>query len=119
MNDLLDKVKANLILYHNEDDELIRGYINAAICYAESYQKMNSGYYLNNEMSQTTEQAVIMLATHFYESRDVFGAIMCKRQSKFGVRLIGFYSLIKIGRFKIMYNVQGTMYNESGRLCRH
>ena len=70
MNDLLDKVKANLILYHNEDDELIRGYINAAICYAESYQKMNSGYYLNNEMSQTTEQAVIMLATHFYESRD-------------------------------------------------
>ena len=86
MNDLLDKVKANLILYHNEDDELIRGYINAAICYAESYQKMNSGYYLNNEMSQTTEQA---------------------------------YSLIKIGRFKIMYNVQGTMYNESGRLCRH
>ena len=94
MNDLLDKVKANLILYHNEDDELIRGYINAAICYAESYQKMNSGYYLNNEMSQTTEQAVIMLATHFYESRDGstsgFGAIMCKRQSKFGVRLIGF-----------------------------
>ena len=70
MNDLLDKVKANLILFHNEDDELLRGYINAAICYAESYQKMNSGYYLKNEMSQTTEQAVIMLATHFYESRD-------------------------------------------------
>ena len=70
MNDLLDKVKANLILCRNEDDELLRSYINAAICYAESYQKMNSGYYLENSMTQTTEQAVIMLATHFYESRD-------------------------------------------------
>ncbi len=70
MNDLLDKVKANLILFHDKDDELLRGYINAAICYAESYQKMKTGYYLKNSMSQTTEQAVIMLATHFYESRD-------------------------------------------------
>lgn len=70
MNDLLNKVKANLILFHNEDDELLRGYINAAICYAESYQKMKNGYYLENSMMQTTEQAVIMLATHFYESRD-------------------------------------------------
>ena len=70
MNDLLNKVKANLILCRNEDDELIRGCINAAICYAESYQKMKNGYYLENSMTQTTEQAVIMLATHFYESRD-------------------------------------------------
>ena len=70
MNDLLNKVKANLILCRNEDDELLRGYINAAICYAEGYQKIKNGYYLENSMSQTTEQAVIMLATHFYESRD-------------------------------------------------
>ena len=36
MNDLLDKVKANLILFHDKDDELLRDYINAAICYGES-----------------------------------------------------------------------------------
>lgn len=28
------------------------------------------GYYTNNPMPPTTEQAVIMLSSHFYESRD-------------------------------------------------
>jgi hypothetical protein len=68
--ELFDKVKANLILQHNEDDLLLQSYITAAVSYAESYQKKMQGYYTANPMPPTTEQAVIMLSTHFYESRD-------------------------------------------------
>ena len=67
---LIDRVKQNLILSHSEDDSLIGGYIEAAVSYAEGYQHLDKGYYLENEMSAHTEQAVIMLASHFYESRD-------------------------------------------------
>lgn len=70
MDDLLKKVKLNLILDHSADDELLRSYIIAAISYAESYQHIPEGYYTENTMPATTEQAVIMLASHFYESRD-------------------------------------------------
>ena len=67
---LLDKVKANLILNHEEDDTLVEGLIAAAISYAESYQHLLEGYYTENPMSPATEQGIIMLASHFYESRD-------------------------------------------------
>ncbi len=70
MNDLLEKVKQNLIISHSEDDGLLNRYISAAISYAESYQHLCEGHYLANIMSPTTEQAVILLASHFYESRD-------------------------------------------------
>lgn len=70
MDTLLEKVKANLILQHNEDDELLQLFINAAVSYAESFQHIDENYYANNPMSPTTEQAIIMLASHFYESRD-------------------------------------------------
>lgn len=70
MNDLLEKVKQNLILSHSEDDGLLQSFISAAVSYAESYQHLSEGYYNENAMSATTEQAVIMLASHFYESRD-------------------------------------------------
>lgn len=70
MDELLQKVKDNLILSHDEDDELLRGYIWAAVSYAESYQHIPSGHYVDNPMPPTTEQAVIMLSSHFYESRD-------------------------------------------------
>lgn len=70
MDAILRKVKANLILEHDEDDELLQSYITAAVSYAESYQKKYVGYYKENVMQPTTEQAVIMLASHFYESRD-------------------------------------------------
>ena len=70
MDELLTKVKQNLILEHSEDDVLLVNYITAAISYAESYQHLEQGYYTNNPMSATTEQAVIMLSSHFYESRD-------------------------------------------------
>lgn len=70
LDTLLEKVKANLILSHTEDDELLQLYITAAVRYAESYQHISEGYYTENTMPPTTEQAVIMLASHFYESRD-------------------------------------------------
>ena len=70
MDTLLEKVKANLILTHSADDELLETYITAAVSYAESYQHISEGYYKENPMPPTTEQAVIMLSSHFYESRD-------------------------------------------------
>ncbi len=67
---LLPKVKANLILEHDADDCLLRGFIRAAVSYAESYQHITEGYYAENAMPPTTEQAIVMLSSHFYESRD-------------------------------------------------
>ena len=67
---LLNKVKANLIIEHSEDDELIEMYICAAVSYAESYQHLRDGHYTDHPMLPTTEMAVIMLSSHFYESRD-------------------------------------------------
>lgn len=70
MDELLVKVKANLILEHDTDDDLLHSYIRAAVSYAESYQHLTENHYSNNQMPPTTEQAVIMLSSHFYESRD-------------------------------------------------
>ena len=70
METLLEKVKANLILNHSEDNDLLLAYISAAVSYAESYQHIPEGFYKENPMPPTTEQAVIMLSSHFYESRD-------------------------------------------------
>ena len=67
---LLSKVKANLILTHDADDELLQRLIDAAVSYAESYQHLTAGTYEAAGMPPTTEAAVIMLASHFYESRD-------------------------------------------------
>lgn len=67
---LFEKVKANLILEHTEDDEILQVYITSAVKYAESYQHLPEDFYTDNQMPPTTEQAVIMLSSHFYESRD-------------------------------------------------
>lgn len=70
IDELLPKVKANLILEHGADDDLLKGFVRAAVSYAESYQHIPSGSYAESPMPPTTEQAVIMLSSHFYESRD-------------------------------------------------
>ena len=70
MENLLPKVKANLILEHDQDDSLLMNFIAAAVNYAESFQHIAAGTYADNPMPPTTEQACIMLASHFYESRD-------------------------------------------------
>lgn len=69
-HDLLGSVKANLIVDHDEDDTLIVGFIVAATSYAESFQHLEAGHYDQEPMPGTTRQAVVMLASHFYESRD-------------------------------------------------
>lgn len=68
--DLLARVKENLIITFNDDDSLILSFITAAISYAESYQHLTEGTYKHFPMPPTTQQAVIMLASYFYESRD-------------------------------------------------
>ena len=69
-NQLLDRVKSNLIITFEDDDELLISYISAAISYAEGYQHLDEDYYKTHDMSERTRQAVIMLSSHFYESRD-------------------------------------------------
>jgi len=39
MSNLIEKVKSNLILNIDKDDELIKEFIRASVSYAESYQK--------------------------------------------------------------------------------
>ena len=68
--DLLSKVKMNLILEHSQDDDLISSFISAAVSYAESYQHLEANYYQAHAIPPTTEQAIITLSSHFYESRD-------------------------------------------------
>jgi hypothetical protein len=72
VEELLPKVKENLILAHNDDDALLLRLIAAAVNYAESYQHKPECHYAKrgSKMPAATEQAVIMLAGHFYESRD-------------------------------------------------
>lgn len=71
MKGLLDKLKENLILTHNEDDTFLIHLLGVAVAYAESYQHLSAGTYKKpDDMSATTTQAVIMLASHLYESRD-------------------------------------------------
>jgi len=70
VNRLLPKVKDNAIIQHDADDDLLRGFIRAAVYYAEIYQKKPKGFYNRRVMPPTTEQAVIMLSGHYYESRD-------------------------------------------------
>jgi hypothetical protein len=43
---------------------------NSSTINAESYQHRPAGYYKKKVLPPTTEQAVLMLSSHFYESRD-------------------------------------------------
>ena len=61
MEALLEKVKANLILNHSEDDDLLLSYITAAVSYAESYQHVPEGTYQNAPMPPTTVNLLLRL----------------------------------------------------------
>lgn len=69
-SDLLKRVKENLLITFDDDDSLILSFIDAAIQYSESYQHLDVNHYKNVAPSETTKQAIIMLASFFYESRD-------------------------------------------------
>jgi uncharacterized phage protein (predicted DNA packaging) len=68
--ELLPKLKKNLILDHSDDDDLLLDRLAQAIAYAESYQHVGDGFYGSNAMPKTTELAVLMMASDWYESRD-------------------------------------------------
>jgi len=68
----LAEVKANLILSGSSDDTMLGSMILSAISYAELRQHRPVGFYNASPttMSDSTKQAVIMLVTFWYESRD-------------------------------------------------
>ncbi|MDK6905772.1 head-tail connector protein [Actinotignum timonense] len=68
--DLVAQVKANLLITFDDDDQLIGALINSATSYACSYQHLPENHYETHEMSGATRQGIVMLASHFYESRD-------------------------------------------------
>ena len=71
-------VKANLILTGDDEDSFISSLISAAVSYAEAFQHLPDGFYTTvpagasapPEMAARTKQAVIMLVTSWFESRD-------------------------------------------------
>ena len=67
---LLELTKANLMISNTADDELISSYIDAAQAYAERHQHLDEGYYTANSATGATRQAIVMLASFYYESRD-------------------------------------------------
>lgn len=69
-DELVQLVKQNLIIEHDGDDGLIASFVEAATSYATGYQHLDAGFYDSHDMSEATRQGVVMLATHFYESRD-------------------------------------------------
>ncbi|GHU77496.1 hypothetical protein AGMMS49992_25530 [Clostridia bacterium] len=70
VNKLLPRIKANLIIQHNEDDGLLRQLVSSAIDYAERFQHLPRSYYNTNTMPESTMQAIVMLTSHWFESRD-------------------------------------------------
>ena len=69
--DILTRVKQNLIIEasYTTDDTFITGLITSAISYAEGKQNRAPGYYGTNDMPASTFQAIVMLVSHWYESR--------------------------------------------------
>lgn len=64
------EVKTNLIISTNTDDAFIGTLINVAVSYVEARQHKEDGWYTTHAMTDRTKQAVILLTSHFYESRD-------------------------------------------------
>lgn len=67
---LLQMLKTNLIVEHDEDDGLLTSLLDAATSYAIGYQHLPEDFYVSHNPSKATIQAVLMLASHWYESRD-------------------------------------------------
>ena len=79
MDELLQKVKENLILEHDADDKLLERFITAAISYAESYQHIAAGYYQEHPMPPTSTSPGMA-------ARAAFSRIMCRPVSRCGTQ---------------------------------
>ena len=67
VDDLLPRVKKNLIIEHCDDDELLSDLIRSALDYAKTYQNKKRW---GRSLPPTTEQALVMLVSFWFESRD-------------------------------------------------
>jgi hypothetical protein len=67
--EILSLVKQNAVIEHDEDDSLITQYIKAAVDYAEYFQSVD--YSADGVvLPPATLQAVVLMATQSYNSRD-------------------------------------------------
>ena len=83
---LLEACKKNLILEGNDDDTYLKGLISAAIAYAEGYQP-------------ATVQGIVMLVTHWYESRDGgTGGFFADNTSAADKSMDAVHTLLRMGR---------------------
>ena len=67
---VLAKVKANLVIEHGADDGILSVHVQAAMDYAGKFQHKDDSYYNTHDMTPVTTQAVVMLASFYYESKD-------------------------------------------------
>jgi len=67
---LLPRLKQNLIIQDDTEDDFLLELILSALDYAQRYQNRDYSCRHFKDLPEITKQAVIMLATHFYESRD-------------------------------------------------
>ncbi len=67
---LLPRLKQNLIIEDGSEDAFLTELILSALDYAQRYQNLDYSCNGFKSLPEITKQAVIMLATHFYESRD-------------------------------------------------
>ncbi len=118
---LIQKVKANLILEHEADDELLEMFIAAAVSYAESYQHGCSSPLLSvmpRVISMYQKISIAKILCHRLQSKPLlcFPLIFMKAEmavqvdsllttwepdSKSGIRSIYFYDLIGTGRCRL------------------
>ena len=76
---MLDKVKENLRLPYDDEDDLLERFIRSAVAFAERNQHRDYGFYQTNPMQHDTELAVVMLASHYFETRDGAGGLTGNR----------------------------------------
>lgn len=99
---LLEKVKANLILDHSVDDELLEMYITAATRYAESYQHLPENTTWKplcpSPHSKPSSCCHLTSMNHEMAALVVFTQIMFRLDSKYGIQSIFYCGLIEIGR---------------------
>ena len=62
----IEEVKAHLRIQHDEEDELIEGFIAQAQAVAEDYCRVQ----FEDTAPEPVRLAVLMMVSHYYENRD-------------------------------------------------
>ena len=108
MDELLSKVKANLILEHKADDALLKSYITAAVSYAESYQHIPEGYTRRTQCHRPQSKLSSCCRPTFMKAGTAalaaFLQITPERHSRCGTRSICCSAWIGGGRYEFWKN---------------